>query len=352
MKKLVFIVIILFAISKMAIADIIIQKDFDGIILGQSTRDEVNKNLTSKGLVFSEENTDTVDYNIYLDFFTGEYLHNGMYFDGIVSRFINDTLVMLSFNSFCDTACVEYAAPFIKNIHPKYNQLTDAGGSLVVMMLLSDVDGLTTWSRKDEETAIITLHNDSTFICTYVAEDKVWDFAISETFKNLTELSPNYAEENKVYGVGGVKFGDSKALVKSVISPKSASVVDQDSHSITFRDTKIGGVTYDFATFYFSSDKLISVNLQNAFNSWSKEEALMQFESVKSQYGRKYTNMNLLKDEDDLKGYNCGAYIDGYDYLPILISFQKSLSQGGNIMYYVQVDYYGHRTDNLYDDEI
>ena len=45
-------------------------------------------------------------------------------------------------------------------------------------------------------------------------------------------------------------------------------------------------------------------------------------------------------------------YIDGYDYLPILISFQKSLSKGGDIMYYVQVDYYTHRKDNLYDDEI
>jgi hypothetical protein len=62
--------------------------------------------------------------------------------------------------------------------------------------------------------------------------------------------------------------------------------------------------------------------------------------------------MTLLKDDDELKAYNCGAYIDGYDYLPILITFQKSLSRGGDIMYYVQVDYYIHRTDNLYDDEI
>jgi hypothetical protein len=78
----------------------------------------------------------------------------------------------------------------------------------------------------------------------------------------------------------------------------------------------------------------------------------MKFESVKGQYERKYTNLTLLADDEDLKGYQCGAYIDGYDYLPILISFQKSLSKGGDIMYYVQVDYYNHRTDNLYDDEI
>ena len=36
----------------------------------------------------------------------------------------------------------------------------------------------------------------------------------------------------------------------------------------------------------------------------------------------------------------------------ILISFLKSLSKGCDIMYYVQVDYYTHRKDNFYDDEI
>ena len=78
----------------------------------------------------------------------------------------------------------------------------------------------------------------------------------------------------------------------------------------------------------------------------------MRFESIKGQYERKYTNLTQFADDEDLKGYQCGAFIDGYDYPPILISFQKSLSKGGDIMYYVQVDYYHLRTDTLYDDEI
>ena len=78
----------------------------------------------------------------------------------------------------------------------------------------------------------------------------------------------------------------------------------------------------------------------------------MQFESITSQYERKYSNFAQVKDEIDFKAYKCGAYIDGYDYIPIIISFQKSLSQGGDIMYYVQVDYYHNRRESLYDDEI
>lgn len=176
-------------------------------------------------------------------------------------------------------------------------------------------------------------------------------FVVTTMMANVVD-SLNYAEKNKVYGVAGVKFGDSKQNVKNVILTKSKGISSEDSHCTTFYDVSVGGRIYDYATFYFSANQLVSVNLQDAFYSWRKEEALMQFENVKSQYERKYSNLTELKDEEDLKGYNCGAYIDGYDYKPILISFQKSLSKGGDIMYYVQVDYYNHRTDNLYDDEI
>ena len=78
----------------------------------------------------------------------------------------------------------------------------------------------------------------------------------------------------------------------------------------------------------------------------------MAFEGVKSQYERRYTNFKVIKDEYEEKLAICGAYIDGYDYPPIVISFEKSLSKGGDIMYYVIVSYYGMRTDNIYDDEI
>ena len=167
------------------------------------------------------------------------------------------------------------------------------------------------------------------------------------------QYDPNYAEENKVYGVAGVKFGDSRETVRKVISSKANQLLESDSHSLNFYKVKIGGTTYDYATFYFTQGKgLVSVNLQSCFYSWREEEAKMTYENVVSQYKRKYTNFEVVKDKSDEKAAICGAYIDGYEYKPIIITLTRSLSRGGDIMYYVQIDYYFDRKAGMYDDEI
>ncbi len=351
MKRMFFIAVALFTLSTL-VANINIPTEFDGIILGYSSSKEVNELLISKGLQFSTEAVDSIAPDVYEVTYKGKYIHEEMCFDGLMTRYMNDTLTLLSFIGACDSACVDYAKPFIENIHSRYDNLASADTTFFVMLAIRDSDGFATWSRTDDESIVLTMHSDSICACTYIAEKRIFEIGINLAFEKFKQASPDYAEENKVYGVGGVKFGDSKASVKSVMYTKSDRLIEEDAHSVLFGDVKIGGVTYDFARFYFSSNQLVSVNLQSAFYSWRKEEALMKFESIKSQYGRKYSNLKELKNDDDLKGYNCGAYIDGYDYMPILISFQKSLSKGGDIMYYVEVDYYNHRTDNLYDDEI
>lgn len=351
MKRMFFIAIALFTISTM-VANITIPTKFDGIVLGYSTSKEVNEILLSKGLQLSTEEVDSTFSEIHIVTYQGEYIHEEMSFDGVVARYMNDTVTQLNFVGYCDSACVDYAKSFIEKVHSKYDALESADNTWYVIGATRDAEGYTTWSRKDEESIVLTMHNDSVCACMYIAEKRLFDIGLHLALEKVKQTSPDYAEENKVYGVGGVKFGDSKAYVKSVMYSKSDRLLEEDAHSVLYSDVKIGGVTYDFARFYFSSDQLISVNLQSAFYSWRKEEALMKFESIKDQYGRKYSNLTELKDEEDLKIYQCGAFIDGYDYMPILISFQKSLSKGGDIMYYVQVEYYIHRTVNLYDDEI
>lgn len=351
MKRIHFLVTVLLVATTM-VANITIQTEFDGIVLGQSSREEVRNILTSKGLEYSSEES-TIDDFGYSDVYEGVYSHEEMNFDMVVTRFVGDTLVTLSFNGFCDSVCNEYAKFFIDKIHSKYNHLTIADSSLLVISAMIDLEGFRSWSRRDGESVILTLQNDTSCTCVYFAENKLLAISLNKALELLMMSSPDYADENKVYGVAGVKFGDYRENVKRVILSKSEKISEEDSHSVTFNNAKIGGTTYDFATFYFAANKgLLSVNLQRYFNSWRKEEALMAFEGVQSQYGRKYSNLQMLKDKEDLKVYSCGSYIDGYDYLPIIISFQKALSVGGDIMYYVQVDYYLHRRDGLYDDEI
>lgn len=350
MKKVFFLLFALVTVSSM-VAEVTIQTEFDGIVLGKSSRSEVGKFLTSKGLILSVEQSEVDEYGCN-DVYEGVYLHEEMNFDCVFTRFVDDTIISICFKGFCDSACIEYGKPFIEKTHSKYENLESADSSMLVLSATSDAEGFVTWSRRDAESVILTMQNDSACFCAYFAESKMFQISLNQAFEKLKQSLPDYAEENKVYGVAGVKFGDSKAYVKSVMYSKSDRLIEEDAHSMLFTDVKIGGVTYDYARFYFSSNQLISVNLQSVFYSWRKEEALMKFESIKNQYGRKYSNLTELKDEEDLRGYNCGAYIDGYDYLPIIISFQKALSKGGDIMYYVQVDYYIHRKDNLYDDEI
>ena len=83
-----------------------------------------------------------------------------------------------------------------------------------------------------------------------------------------------------------------------------------------------------------------------------KGSLLFGYTQLSAGLKQKYMTCKVITDEEDEKFCVCGAYADGYDYKPITISFEKSLSKGGDIMYYIIVSYYGMKKENLYDDEI
>lgn len=349
MKRLVFFLSAILTAGVIS-AKVSIPQNFNGIQLGSSTRNEVDRILTSNNLVFSAEDSDTTNI-----VYQGTFRHEDMDFESIILRFQMDTVVFIGFVAKCDSACSDFARPFIQHIHTKYDALAYPDSSLSYSLITSDADSLhfEKWGRKDDNSLIITMHNDAVCICVYFAEKRSQEMMTDMLFRLYLSSNPNFSDENKVYGVAGVKFGDSMESVRKIISSKADKLLESDSHSLTYSKVKIGGMTYDYALFYFSGTQgLVSVNMQNSFYSWQKEEALLAFESVKSQYSRKYTNFSVIEDKVDEKVCTCGAYIDGYDYVPIIITFQKSLSRGGDIMYYVQVDYYHARRNGMYDDEI
>ncbi|MCI7576043.1 MAG: hypothetical protein ACI3Z5_07445 [Paludibacteraceae bacterium] len=332
-------------------ADSSIPTNINGVRLGVSSRKEVDKAFSEYGLKFSTETSDTTNF-VYI----GDCRHEEMDFDAIVTRYCMDTLVFLGFYGKCDSACTDYAKPFIQRMHAKYDNLQYPDSSMFYLMMTADADtlGFNKWGRTDEKSLVITMHNDTACVCIYFAESRLTEITTNTLLHILlTESNPNYAEENKVYGVAGVKFGDSRETVRNVISAKADKLLESDSHALNYYKVKIGGITYDYVTFYFTQGKgLISVNLQSSFYSWRNEEAKMFYENVISQYSRKYSNFKVITDEQNEKFAACGAFIDGYDYMPILITLTKSLSRGGDIMYYVQVDYYTDRKEGMYDDEI
>lgn len=353
MKKVFFLLAALLVITATASADTKIQTEFDGIVLGMSTSNEVKKILTLKGMRLESDRADSTGTNR-AEQYSGKYMHKEMYFNKVITEYFKDTLVSLYFLGNCDSACVDYGVSFIENIHATYDNLVNADSIDFVKELSKDkYEHAIIWSRTDEESIVLTIHNESICTCIYRAEKRHFEMALHRLVELIKKVSPDYAEENKVLSVAGVRFGDSKENVKRVISSKSARILSEDSYSLMYKDTKVGGRTYDYAIFYFKPGQgLVSANLQSAFYEWRKEEALMYFENIKSQYSGKYTNFKIQMDDEEEKICSCGAFTDGYKYLPISISFSKGLSNGGDIMYYVQVDYYYFSRKNLYNDEI
>ena len=332
-------------IATSAIAETVIQNTFIGLKLGKASKTEVLNMLSLKGFELQSDTGDTYVYN-------GNWQIEGVPVNRVVASFLEDTLSMIAFgHKSCMNNCDSLELIIETNIESKYGMLQSGDSSFFLTFYALKLDSLykKQWSRMDDKTTFLYAKSDSGYITCYLAERYIWN----KLLQTLNSLSSDYAEENKVTGVAGVKFGDSKESVRRVILAKAQQLLESDAHSLNYYKVKIGGMTYDYATFYFTPNEgLIAVNMQCSFYSWRKEEALMAYENVISQYRRKYTNFKVVKDEFDEKSSVCGAFTDGYEYLPIYITFQKSLSKGGDMMYYVQVDYYLNRISNLYDDEI
>ena len=353
--KRYFLFIICAIFTSSLFAENVLPKDFLGLTLGKTSKGEVQSILKSKGFeLVGEENVNETTAQFQ---FSGTYKHEGVEFHTIITSFLSDTLFIFCPQDSCGERVTELSKVLQANLEKKYGALETADSTLLFSLLKDSADhyGVKTWSRMDDHTMLISMQSEAKITCMYVDRDLYFNMmmkGIMQLSEALNQL-PDYSEENKVYGVAGVKFGDDMATVRKVIAPKSERLSDSDSHTLTYYKTKIGGSTYDFATFYFIQGKgLVSATLQNAFYSWRKEEAEMAYENVISQFKRKYSNFKVRQDERDEKMCTCGAYIDDYDYPPIIIMFQKSLSKGGDIMYYVMVTYYEMRKSNMYDDEI
>lgn len=345
MKRLL-LIFIMASIAVGMIAKNAIQDTFMGLKLGKSSQVEVQNVLSSQGF---ELQTDTGGFYLY----HGNWQIEGVPVENVITRFLEDTLMMMVFAHACDYKCDSLIHTIDANVEEKYGLLQSGDSSVFIKLFSLGMVALDMeqWSRMDEETSFMYAKSDSEYVFVYLAENFIWNRLFKSVSDIAKESTPDYAEENKVVGVAGVKFGDSRESVRSTILTKSEDIIESDSHHITFSKVKVGGLIYTYANFYFIEGKgLVSVNLAKAFSSWQEEEAKMFYKSVIAQYERKYTNFK----ENDAGDYAfCGAYTTDYtNLLPIVIYRKKSLSRGGDIKYYVEVSYFIERLSGLYDDEI
>lgn len=384
MKRYYFFVVVMFS-ALSVFAETSISRTFLGCTLGKSTSKEVKSTLTSRG--FSLDFDTILDARILVYDFKGlSYNHEGAEFHSFSTFCVNDTLLMVYMQDSCRVDSPNFSRVVLRNLNNKYGDFNAVSHTQLFNALVRKIDAedvstqssdaldawlddrqrnwidsaIEMWSRTDGHTMVGTFSSDRSCACwyincRYVNEDAYRSLLFAEkgTIVGAFDNMPDYAEANKVYGVAGVKFGDDRETVRRAIAQRSDRLLDSDSHSLTFYDVQVGGMNYDFATFYFVRGKgLVSVYLEKPFDVWKKEEAIMMYETIFAQYRRKYSNFKVMLDDMDHKFCVCGAYVDGYRNSPIFISYDKSLSKGGDIKYYVSVSYYGARKSNLYDDEI
>ena len=127
-------------------------------------------------------------------------------------------------------------------------------------------------------------------------------------------------------------------------------------HCLTYLNTALGGTTFDYSKFYFKQGKgLIAVSMHKAFPTYKKKQAEEIYENIVALYQGKYSNVREVNNEEDDKLTVCGepdSKITDETAPPIWIQLEKSVSKGGDYMYYVKVDYYITNTLNLYNEDI
>ncbi len=241
-----------------------------------------------------------------------------------------------------DAKCQKLVATF----QSKYQKLKDIPEALIALLSESGLD--MTFGKVDLETntLIYTTANDNGLIMVAYHYNK----------KACSYVRGLFDPANEVTSVSGCKFGDSRSNVSQHLRRRFGAPIKDDDYNMSFANVEIGGTLYDAAFFYFKRNpktarvEFVSAEFQKQFFITDEEEAKALYGNLVSQYGKKYTNIISDVTDDGMLYSACGS---SKEYpLPILISVGKSLSRGGDMYYYVTVDYFPEAIKDLYDDDI
>lgn len=352
-RQLTLLICVLLALPIFAAS--VIQRDFLGCSLGNTTRAEYIQNMLKIG-------GQLVEYNEAGVSFDGDFEILGHHMSICSAIFMNDTLMTIAFfDSISDPIKV---SNFKNTIKAQYAGVKKSGtDDFVVNMTIDTIMNQLNlapeqiWSKVDDKSAIILLEGRHNIGVMYLDSWRLLGEVISSMSKKLSDLAgPDFDEANAVNSVAGITFGAAKADVLPQLIRKFGSPLEENEHEIKFSNAVIGGIQYNIVIFSFAYNnatkrqEFISASFQRSFNSWEDDVARASFTNVVSTYARKYTNENKKRDNYNDKLYLYGKIDNGY--YPISISLQKSVSRGGEMRWYVVVDYFLHKTAHLYDDEI
>lgn len=348
-----FLTILLLAATTLAFGAEKICTTYAHATLGETTRGELMTYYFKNGdyktsLLTSSESSQT---------YHGDFVVDSLHFHTFVAEFYNDTVYRITFfESSLNSDNTQLYADFLRREKIKYKDLTAVDTSSFIQAIPEEERHIV-W--RTDGVSEVTVFDRGYEVSFEVHNKRLSSLAFYKSMENILN-TPNNDPKNKVTGVAGLQFGDTKVKIENKLYGKWQKIV-VDEHSTMYNDVSVGGCLYNNFVLYYKYDEtqktqvLVSANLQKRFRTWQDKEAKEFYEMVCNIYKNKYSNFNVVKNEDEYKLAVCGMYTQDYkngEYPPIFITYEKSLSKGGDWYYFIVVNYFGMNVDNLYDDEI
>lgn len=157
----------------------------------------------------------------------------------------------------------------------------------------------------------------------------------------LTTMAISGFAQLSQISVCGVKMGTDKKMAKSILQDRFGqhSVYDE-SGNFEIYDISIGGITYDYAIFFFAwkdgTPKFNGALFSIHYELDQRKYALNCRETIKSIYERKY-DLTEYDGENGFKAYWFGEHEEVYG----AITLRKSIGNDGKTRLYVNTIYFG-----------
>lgn len=357
MKKLFFILTLLFVSNCVVAQNDVISPTACGITVGETTKtgktmaqwDDILKDYRPMNLIVCTE-----DQEVRL----GDFVVEGLHMSILNMELMNDTVYQISFYEESPYVnCWDSYKDIVFKLRDKYAHFED-----VTEPITFDYDSVVTFYKTDGKTRILfaASPNSLSLILTNVHFYKIQTQKLSKEFNSLGRMGPNYDEKNKVTSIAGVRFGETRTNTINAFKQRGRFLKNEDNITY-FSNVNFGGSTYSIAKFYFEYDKrryenvLAAAKFEKNFYEWRREEAVMMYEAVTSSFSSKYTNGTIIKDEEDEKMMMFGMLSDDYadgKIPPIIVSFDLGISRGGDKFYYVSVSYFVQRMSRVDSDDL
>lgn len=143
----------------------------------------------------------------------------------------------------------------------------------------------------------------------------------------------------------GVSFGTSQEAAETILMRKDI-IATSDYNQLEFYNVALGGYEWSAVTMEFNDYGLYEVYMQHNFNS--RESALSMFDGLFSALTRRYGSYSF----SDFTSLNDKSYMFMDDERMCVLNFIYAESKGGDMFYYVRLDYADMNLYNKTADEL